>query len=375
MTEIEQVLIARLLVEPDQIPSLAGTLGSSDFTHRASGRAWALMQQLVAAGRPVDIAVLRAEGADPGEPTQVLTSAHTAPVAEYARLIRESAYKRRVEQSLEMASARVQRVDDPTEILGVVQSLVNEVSEGVPQRARWTSIVDVSMADFEASGLTYGIPRLDEAIQPAHAGNMVTVAARANVGKSVFSLNVAEHWARTSKLPILFASQEMTEKEIKKRFLKHVPIADLPLYERLILVDKARTTTAIRGLAKELCLRFGGIGGICVDYLQRVADKGEVQHERVARISSAMKDLASEFDCPVLVPAQLNRQSEGMKPRLQDLAQSGAIEQDSDVVLGLYRTNKDTPWMEVLCLKNRHGSAGWSVRLDFDLERVAVRGE
>lgn len=370
--EVEQVLIARLLVEPEHIPSLAGSLNASDFTDRRAGQTWAKMVELVAEGRPVDIAVLRAEGTDPGDPIRVLTSVHTAPVSEYARLIRESAYKRRVERYLEQTSARVAALDEPAEILGAVQSFVHEVTDSVPQHAKWSSIIDVSMADFEASGLSYGIPKLDEMLQPAHAGNMVTVAARANVGKSVFALNVAEHWARTSKLPILFASQEMTEKEIKKRFLKHVSPDDLPLYELLILVDKARTTTAIRGLAKELSLRFGGIGAICVDYLQRVADKGEIQHERVARISSAMKDLASEFDCPVLVPAQLNRQSEGIRPRLADLAQSGAIEMDSDVVLGLYR-GKDDPWMEIGCLKNRHGSAGWHVRVSFDMERVLVQ--
>lgn len=371
MKDIEQVLVARLLVEPDLIPGLSGSLNASDFLDQQSARTWTAMQRLTVEGRPIDIAVLRAEGVDPGEPTRVLSSSHVAPVEEYARIIREAAYKRKVGRHLSHTSARIGMMDDPAEILGAVQSLVNEVTDGVPQQAKWKSIVDVSMTDFESSGLPYGIPALDEALQPAHAGNMVTVAARANVGKSVFALVVAEHWARISKLPILFASQEMTEREIKKRFMRHVTSDQLSLYERLILVDKARTTTAIRALAKELSLRFGGIGAVCVDYLQRVADKGDVQHERVARISSAMKDLASEFDCPVLVPAQLNRQSEGIRPRLADLAQSGAIEMDSDVVLGLYR-GRDDPWMEIGCMKNRHGSAGWSVRVGFDMERMAI---
>ena len=112
-----------------------------------------------------------------------------------------------------------------------------------------------------------------------------------------------------------------------------------------------------------------------MDYLQILKDQGEPEHVRVSRISGESKALAREFSCPVLVLSQLNRLSESRedrRPRLSDLRDSGAIEQDADIVLGLWRPRLDSSDLSLLVLKNRHGPAGAQIDLYFDLASVSV---
>jgi replicative DNA helicase len=117
-----------------------------------------------------------------------------------------------------------------------------------------------------------------------------------------------------------------------------------------------------------------GLVAIVVDYIQLMADPGEQGNERVSRISRNLKAIAREFDVPLMALSQLNRASENRedrKPRLSDLRDSGAIEQDSDVVLGLWRPHLDSNDLDVLALKVRQGNTG-EVRLYFDGDTVAL---
>ena len=124
-------------------------------------------------------------------------------------------------------------------------------------------------------------------------------------------------------------------------------------------------------------MQAGGIRGIIVDYLQLLKDGGDNDNQRIGRISRSLKALAREYDCPVLVLSQLNRQSEYRDdghPRLSDIRDSGAVEQDADVVLGLYR-DKDDPLeegnLDVSILKNRQGPIA-RVTVPFDGEHVRI---
>ncbi len=372
---VEEILIGRVLTDPSIIPTLS--LDRADFEDGERGNIWATMQRLQAAGRAIDLATLRAEGVDPGDPTRVLSSLHTAPVTEYVTIIKRQAFKRNTTAALETLGRAIDRHTDPADIMNDIEQAIGDIIARKPGGSQWQSITDVSMDGFSTGGLPYGLTRLDTCIQAAQAGNMIVVAARANVGKTAIALSISEGWARVTKYPVLFVSLEMSQQEIRKRFDKHISEADRHLYQNLIVDDKVRTVSEVRSALAQLRLRYGGIGGFVVDYLQRMGGKGDIVHERVAAISGELKNLSREYECPSLVLSQLNRQSDiqRRKPQLADLAQSGAIEQDADVVLALWRENKDSDYMEVIALKNRHGSAGWTVRLDFDLESMAVRGD
>jgi len=225
------------------------------------------------------------------------------------------------------------------------------------------------------TGLPYGLPALDAVLQPAQPGNVYVIAARPSIGKTALALTIAEAWSFDSVHPVLFVSLEMSAQQLLKRFLRHHDRSDLSAYN-LSIYDEARATTALlRSQAARLKLKHGAIHAIVVDYMQLLKDPGEPENIRVSRISAEMKAIAREFDCPTLVLSQLSRQSEYRKdgkPKLSDLRDSGAIEQDADGVLGLWREARSSPYLDVAILKNRHGAADQTVRLDFDLEAVSV---
>ncbi|HYE77041.1 MAG TPA: DnaB-like helicase C-terminal domain-containing protein, partial [bacterium] len=161
--------------------------------------------------------------------------------------------------------------------------------------------------------------------------------------------------------------------------LAHRGLQEFSSGYNLVIHDEPRATTAtVRAAAARLRVQHGGVRAIYVDYLQILADPGEPEHIRVGRISRELKAIAREFDVPVIAMSQLNRLSESRedrRPRLSDLRDSGAIEQDADIVLGLFRPRLNSADMSILVLKNRHGRAGDEVSLFFDLDSVSVGDE
>jgi replicative DNA helicase len=229
-----------------------------------------------------------------------------------------------------------------------------------------------------ATGMTYGLTNLDRVVPPAKPGNMIVVAGYAGIGKSWVALGIVRHWAYDAKYPVLFASLEMSEEEVGDRFLLYGDdIESDPHFANLYVEADVRLTTAVlRSKAAALKMKTGGITAICVDYLQLLTDRPDMTetHERVMSISRELKSIAMEFNCPVLALSQFNREGEraGRKPRLSDLAQSGAIERDADAVFGLWKEKRTDDWVEILVLKHRHGQTGATIKEDFALARNAL---
>jgi replicative DNA helicase len=138
------------------------------------------------------------------------------------------------------------------------------------------------------------------------------------------------------------------------------------------------TTMSVRAAAAAVSMQAGGLQGIIVDYLQLLANKGDNDNQRVSKISRDLKALAREYDCPVLVLSQLSRKPEyreDQHPILSDLRDSGAIEQDADVVLGLWRDREmDDDQLDIEIIKNRQGPLQ-RVTVPFDGEHVSIRTE
>ena len=400
--EVEAAIVSRLLVDPAQLPVLGGRLAAADFYTTSWRSAYAAMQKLSAEQKSVDIIALQSEIGDAadeiGRRLGEITAQHRAPLDEYATIIRSYAFRRRLIDRLESVVTKAYFVSDPEQLLAELHEAAVAASEGSedsnllsPDAA--TDLYTASLKKRSAGGrggLSWPLAAMDDLLLPAAEGEMIVIAARPSVGKTALAEQIGDWWASQAPYPILFASLEMTVDQLLDRSISR--ITGIPLSEIVqgILTDKDEdavmaslaerrkgrlwylddpyaTTSSVRAAAAKVRLLGGGVSGIVIDYLQLLKDPGDQEVQRVTKISRQVKALAREFRCPVLVLSQLNRAvtaRDDQRPRLHDLRESGAIEQDADRVIGLARPlGKGETNLEVL--KARQGRVG-DVQLWFD---------
>lgn len=275
--------------------------------------------------------------------------------------------------------------DDPEPLINCMIDLFDEINKIQTEKMNGT---------YAIRGVNTGFSALDHKIGEIQKGDLVIIAARPSMGKTAFAQNISTHIATNLVKPILFESIEMKKGKISRRIaaaiggidLKHLQDSDLTpedwtgfteavsLIERspLEIKDGVVTLVDIRRHARKLKAKYGYLGGIVVDYLQKIAtphlNPNIAEHERLTVISKGLKEIAMEFDCPVFALSQLSRDVEkrpNKRPLMSDLRGSGAIEQDADVILFLYRDeyyNKDKSqfkgMLEVIASKVRDGETG-----------------
>jgi replicative DNA helicase len=316
----------------------------------------------------------------------------------YARIVRELSVDRQmIEASERISQAGHSRGLETAEKIDIAYRALDEATgKAVPPKAR--SIADLIGPALEqieqgpdtARGITTGWKDLDELILGFRPGEVVTVGARPSVGKSVVMSNVAAHAALTLGVPVLFVSLEMSEQECVERILAaeggvslqgirsgslgdadwtrlakvHGTLADCPH-----LMINADPYLSVQGIRSELrSMRRAGTpaGLVVVDYLQLMTSGGKTESRQaeVSEISRSIKLLAKEFDVPVMVGSQLNRGPEmrsDHKPLLADLRESGSVEQDSSIVILLFREDsydRESPRageIDFIVAKNRQG--------------------
>jgi len=242
----------------------------------------------------------------------------------------------------------------------------------------------------DVTGLPTGFRDLDRKLAGLHPTNLIVVAARPGMGKTALALNMAQNVAQHDH-PVAIFSLEMSREEVVSRMLcstgridsqrlrtgrlseadfTKLSNAASALYKKPIFVDDSPglTVTEIRAKARRL-RRRPGLGLIIVDYLQLMhGSGGENRQQEIALISRSLKNLARELDVPIIAVSQLNRSLESRedkRPRLGDLRESGAIEQDADVVLFIYRDETYNPdkveskgVAEIVVAKHRQGAVG-----------------
>jgi replicative DNA helicase len=263
--------------------------------------------------------------------------------------------------------------------------------------------IDSSSHRTGLTGLPTGLYELDDLMCGLNAGDLIVLAARPSMGKTALALNILDHaalhppeWLDRSPV-VLFFSLEMGQQSIVRRMLcsrgrvdahklrtGKIPDQDYAkLAEaagelstaRIFLDDSpGLTVMSMRGRARRLKAKHGGLDLIVVDYLQLMSPpRAENRQQEVSQISRALKDLARELDVPVVALSQLSRAVElrdDKRPQLSDLRESGSIEQDADVVLLLFRpeyyeaTDENRGLAELICAKQRNGPTGL-VRLQF----------
>ena len=324
----------------------------------------------------------------------------TANAESYAHIIKEKAILRSlIQASADILDRSYKDKTDSQEVLSFAEQEIFNIARA-KQKKDYTSLYDVmmenisqidAMASTEGKliGLTTGFVDLDEKTAGLQKSNLIIIAARPAMGKTAFVLNLAQNAALKADAKVLIFSLEMSKEELGMRMLSSDTCIDLAklktgdlnrgewedLYIGIDRLTKAGIyiddTPGISLMEmKNKCRRLKaekGLDLVIVDYLQLMEAKAESRQQEISKLSRSLKILAKEMDCPVIVLSQLSRAVEQRiekKPQLSDLRESGAIEQDADLVMFLYRDeyyNPDTDkpnTCEVILAKHRGGSPG-----------------
>lgn len=419
--EAEQAILGGLLLNNSAWDDVAERVGARDFYRKAHRQIFEVIAQLVEEENPCDlVTVSQALGQlgqleDIGGMTYLSELARNTPsaanITAYAEIVRERSILRQlINVSHDVAdSAFNPEGRKSLEILDKAESAIFEIAEqqkkgSGPQDIKTVLKKTVDRIDelyknkSAITGVTTGFDELDKMTGGLQPADMVVIAGRPSMGKTTFAMNLCENVAIKAGKPVLVFSMEMPADSIVMRMLAslgrinqtsvrsgNLEKDDWPritsaihmLSEQKFYIDDtpALSPLEMRARARRVARECGGeIGCIMVDYLQLMQVPGvDNRVNEISEISRSLKGIAKELNCPVLALSQLNRSLEqrpNKRPVMSDLRESGAIEQDADLITFLYRDevyNKDTNEKgvaEVIIGKQRNGPIG-TVRLAF----------
>ena len=422
--ESEQSVLGGLLLDNAAWDRIADFINADDFYRYDHRLIFQSIVKLISASRPADVITVfealngmgRAE--EVGGIAYLNALAQNTPSAanirRYAELVRERGVLRKlitvadeisgnafnpqgkeVKQMLDEAESKILAIAEEgargKQGFQDIQPLLKQVVERIDELYSRDNPNDIT-------GVPTGFADLDKMTSGLQPGDLIIVAGRPSMGKTAFSINIGEHVAIESGLPVAVFSMEMGGTQLAMRMLGSVGRLDQHRLRTGQLVDEdwPRLTHAIqkmndaqlyidetpalnsielRARARRLSRQCGKLGLIVIDYLQLMSANtlGENRATEISEISRNLKGLAKELNCPVIALSQLNRSLEqrpNKRPVMSDLRESGAIEQDADVILFIYRDqvyNPDSPdkgTAEIIIGKQRNGPIG-SVRLTF----------
>lgn len=383
--EAERSVLGALLVRPEGWPEVLGMIEADDFwqaEHRVVFDAIATAASAGSFDMTDVLAEVRRHGGDPLIVRDVASDVPTPRlVRKYARAVLRASQNRRL---VKLLSAQAERAAedsiDPGTLVAEIEASVRDVAGRGDDRARSIGeVIDAMLEDMESgvglvADMPTGLTSIDEMLDGGlWGGRLYVVGARPGIGKTSLATNVALR-AVTAGRRVLFASVEMSGEEITVRMLSDFAsrtAAEIRQPSTFVtLIEKAADwpieyldgPTTVADIARKARRTKPEL--VIVDYLQLVSPtvRRDNRATEVADVSGDLKRLARELDVPVLACAQLNREVEGrgdQKPRLSDLRESGAIENDADVVLLLHRQRDKSPYdAKAIVAKNRHGSDG-----------------
>jgi len=411
----EQAVLASVLLNNDHMNDVAEILRPDDFYHGAHRALYEAMMGLFESGRPIDQLTLSAAIHDKGAEQQIGGLEYLAEIVsnvpisanavEYATIVREKSILRKtIAAAQEISTSAFQGVESLREFLDQTEEKIFAIS-GEDIKPKYFSMKEIALAAFtdietaynqkkRITGVPSGFKDLDEITAGFQKSNMVVVAARPAMGKTSLCLNIAVNAAKRHKIPVAIFSLEMSRQELAMRIIcsearvnfqkvrtgqirqedmdRLIDTVD-KLYNIPIYTDDSGMLSVLdlRARARRL-KRDKDIGLIIVDYLQLMRgssskSSSDNRVQEVSEISRGMKALAKELDIPVIAISQLNRGVENRndkRPQMADLKESGAIEQDSDLILFVYReemySRDKTPQeekgvAEIIVGKNRSG--------------------
>jgi replicative DNA helicase len=410
--DAEESLLGALLLSRDAVTTTA-ELGvtANDFYKPAHQHVFEAVRVLAAVGAPIDAVTvadeLRRAGLleEIGGAAFLLELQNATPAisnaGRYAKIVQDTALLRKlIGVASDIAEIAYLGPDDVSKALDEAETKVFAVAETrvTDSTKQINEVLSNVMDDLEevyqrgepVTGLATGFNDLDDLLTGLHPSQLIIVGARPSMGKTAAALGIATNVAMTSGLPVLFFSLEMGHRELAQRILASEAKVDsqklrtgkldqqdwskigkaLGRLEIPLFIDENPNVTVmeIRAKARRLKQRYGGLGLIVVDYLQLMSGTGaENRQLEISEISRGLKILAREIEAPVLALSQLSRNLESRadkRPMLADLRESGSLEQDSDVVMFIYRDevyNPDSPdrgSAEIIVAKHRNGPIG-----------------
>lgn len=413
--EAERSVIGAIILSPRMIDAVQSRLRSTDFLDKTLGDLYDFMLDMDATGEPVgDVAFLAGRLADTkmweaiGKASGIGRLAVDCPAAAnaafYASQVRQASDRRRLAKiASELYEKLMDAMIDPYDALQWFEARVASVgfnssaaSVFISQAAAGSiGLVRKAKESKYEVGVQCGLPSVDNVTGGLFPGELVVIAARPSIGKSALGAQIAYH-AATQGRPTLFVSLEMETTELGGRILSYetgidgrtiraarVTDQEIEAMENAVenmqqvpmhLWRPIRTTVAeIRAQAR-LMQASGGIALLMVDYLSLIKpqDPRAFRRDQLSQIGKDLKELASELDIPVVALAQLNRDSEGNKPKLSHLAESGTIEQDASSVWLLHREHRASTSALLMIEKSRNGVVG-EVALEYVPEQTYFR--
>lgn len=415
--EAEQAVLGSILRKPDCMDSITGLISSADFYLSEHKEIFKAMEGMYLKSRSIDVLTLIDElvkagvYSEAGGKEYINLIFESVPIAsnceDYAEIVRDKSIARQIidacndissdahaekysaRELIEKAEDKIYRISDSRENNDFVH-----IKDALMQS--FNRLTELKTNGSEIVGMTTGFSGIDRVIVGMSKGDFVLVGARPGMGKTSFVMNVAVNAAMRSKKKVCIFSLEMSTEQLATRLLASEALVDSTKlrsgklendeWERLghaagrlancnILIDDSTAATVSSMKAK--LRRTDDVGLVVIDYLGLM--RGEREDMRssdnkateIAGISRNLKLMAKDFGIPVLTCAQLNRESEkrtgaaSHRPNLSDFRDSGAIEQDADIVLMIYRPgeyDKEDPekqnQAEIIIAKNRHGSQG-----------------
>lgn len=410
-TEAEQAVIGSMLIDPACIPEVIEQLRPDDFYADENRRIFETIYSMFNGALKIDAVTvldeLRAQGAydEAGGRAYLMQLMDVTPTAanvrEYAKIVRDKSMLRAIAGAAsEIQSLAFEGVGSAADIAELAEQKIYNVRHGREVKGLshiknvimdlYAKLDELSQSGNDIPGIPTGFHDLDHALTGLNKSDLILIAARPGMGKTAFALNLALNAAKSSKKDVVVFQLEMSKDQLASRFLSNEALiesqklktgnleqddwvkiarASNVLAKTRIYVDDNPAITVAEIKAK--CRRLGeGLGLIVIDYLQLMQSGGRRNDNRtqeVAEISRGLKIMAKELNVPVVCLSQLSRASEqraDKRPMLSDLRESGAIEQDADIVLFIYRDDyynedsEDKNVAEIIIAKNRHGATG-----------------
>ncbi|MBI1871072.1 MAG: replicative DNA helicase [Chlamydiae bacterium] len=412
--EAEIGVLGSILIDREVVPTVLAQLRSESFYLDTHQKIFNALITLYDHNRPLDLitlteAIEKADGLDAvggastlvALPQAVPTSAH---VEEYVRIVHEKAVLRNlIHTCTEIITHSYSTEEEVDQLLDMAEQRIFDLVQNrakIDQNASFKDLVRQTMESIDRAyqkkgallGISSGFKDFDEIMSGLQRSDMIVVAARPSMGKTAFALNIAEHVVVNEKLPVGIFSLEMSREQLVQRMLcahakvnlQHVrrgfishenwrqlvhsanALSEAPLY---IDDTPGLSATELRAKARRFKSAYN-IELLIVDYLQLMqsfqSNRSENRQQEISEISRSLKSLARELNIPIIVLSQLNRAAENRpenKPRLSDLRESGAIEQDADAVILLLRREyynpEDSPGeADIIIAKQRNGPTG-----------------
>jgi replicative DNA helicase len=410
--DAEQSVLGAMILDKEAIVMSTELIRGEDFYKEAHKEIYDAIIALYSRDEPVDLVTLSEELGQRqtleaiGGITYLTSLSSAVPtttnVKYYAKIVEEKSILRRlIKASSEILEKGYQAEEEVNNILDLAEKNIFDISQKKSQEG-FAVIREVLLETFDQidalyknkggiTGLTTGFADIDRKTSGLQRSDLILIAARPSMGKTAFSINVAQNAAIKTDASVAIFSLEMSKEQLVQRMLSsesHIEIQKIrtggltedewpklaramgPLAQAKIFIDDTPGITVMEMKAKCRRLKMEkGLDLVLIDYLQLMSGDGrsESRQQEISNISRSLKGLAREMDCPVIALSQLSRAPElraDHRPILSDLRESGAIEQDADIVMFLYRDeyyhddSEKKNIGEVIIAKQRNGSTG-----------------